>query len=267
LQNKSLPTSQRNSATPARSQPPPSKPPSTADSTRPPKDVEYDSQGRVDAAHTPLPDEQSVSGHEHLLHASSLILVCSPLSLTGSTQPSTASVENTPLQGSSVSCASPPSTPSTAQPAASTPSLFHPARLHHLRSLFKTRIVTNASSGCGCPASNASTVLQNCTRPCPTTRRPNSRCISPTGNTGLQCVRGSKGDGVVGTLRPDDDPFRGSNGFYVRIRNSRKRRGRSVARKDRISKNDRCERKSGFLMLVGSKQALVRRRRQFGRLL
>lgn len=59
LQNKSLPLSRRDSETPARSLPTATK--SVAGSSQTIKAVEYDEQGRVDAARTPLPDEASVS--------------------------------------------------------------------------------------------------------------------------------------------------------------------------------------------------------------
>lgn len=58
LQNASLPTSQRNSETPVRSQPPA---PKSAGAAPAEKEVEYDAQGRIDAPRTPLSDDPSVS--------------------------------------------------------------------------------------------------------------------------------------------------------------------------------------------------------------
>ncbi|KAL1311040.1 hypothetical protein AAFC00_001256 [Neodothiora populina] len=52
MQNKSLPASQRNSATPARTLP-------QAGDSSVPKDIEYDSQGRVDAPRTPMPNDST----------------------------------------------------------------------------------------------------------------------------------------------------------------------------------------------------------------
>lgn len=58
LQNRSLPPSRHDSETPVRTQQPSGE---TSSAKAPAKDVEYDSQGRVSATHTPMPDEPPVS--------------------------------------------------------------------------------------------------------------------------------------------------------------------------------------------------------------
>lgn len=66
MPNKSLPVPQtRSSATPARQQPPTGDTSQNSASLNTAKEFQYDSQGRVDATHTPLPDEPTVSLFAH----------------------------------------------------------------------------------------------------------------------------------------------------------------------------------------------------------
>lgn len=91
MQNKPLPSTQtRNSATPARQQPPAATLQNKASSNTT-REFQYDSQGRVEATHTPLPDEATVSSLQ--ANQTAFLSPCfsqyisSPQFLTGSKQP------------------------------------------------------------------------------------------------------------------------------------------------------------------------------------